>query len=124
MEKYVVTRELAIQLKDANFPQNTEFCWFPADGQHFVMKNQGSKKAPAAPISDEILEQLRLLDIERKTYTVRIVKSTAGLGYSVCYWHRNITPKSDQEDYFGIQNGATLADALAKLWIWVNNTNL
>lgn len=102
MEKHCVSLELAKQLKEAGWKKETEFWWvINANGWRlassrldFVLENIPT------PLSDEILEELPILDIVRKvedSYTIIHIDT----------------------DY--ITNDKSLPNALAKMWLYLNS---
>lgn len=62
MEKYVVSRELSEKLKAAGYPQMTVHYWHPKLTDGGLDSWSGGDDAVAAPLSDELLEQLPMID--------------------------------------------------------------
>lgn len=102
MEYYVVSRDIAEQLKAAGYPQNTQFYWTTNVDFYLIsaaarLMSNSSKNFTAAPLSDEMLESL-------PTSILKLWKHS--LGFSAGY----AGTKDVSSD--------TPANALAQLWIW------
>lgn len=128
MEKYTVSRELAQKLKDAGYPQKS-FWSFGGDplvddklqildcGRVYHLKRDDKSWVfYAAPLSDELLEQLPR-SIPSKIYDGK--KAELWLRkddgkYFVWYY---VTGIEDVESDFGAHADMP-ANALAKLWLW------
>lgn len=119
MEQYVVSRELAKKLKAAGYPQFTLRYWERYKDVEGVWKvHLATSRAwetseyNAAPLSDELLEQLPTyiaLDEEMHAHLEMTTAESKGLrceyidGHNVCY---------------GAMYADKPADALASLWLW------
>jgi hypothetical protein len=128
MEKYVVSRELAEKLKDAGYPQKSIYGWadetkvekayYFADVKGYILLiNVGlisdfyehEYQPIAAPLSDELLEQLP--DVVNLDYGFVLTKSAHLGGYACGFMDDNTsTTESRKAD--------KPVDALAKLWLW------
>lgn len=142
MEQYVVSRELAEKLKEADFPQNTQWFWRfskPAglskiyycedmryDNERFKgpmhQRFREDNEFFAAPMTDELLEQLP---------TTIVLPNSKGRAYLEAQWSDYRTCRYDYRDGYGSVLDDLVdfpddphnwykknADALAYLWIW------
>jgi len=123
MEKYTVSRELAEKLKKAGFPQTTQYTYYIfhsevkfldkiSVNQHFSDRAVSDDDLFAAPISDELLEQLPKL-INRNqflslTYPINLWVAC----YTVTVAGRDGTKLKD------MPTGDTAVEALAQLYLW------
>ncbi len=117
MEKYVVSRELAQKLKDAGYPKkSTVLVWWRLVDSKRKGKQEWflAKRTPmleikpyeivAAPLSDELLEQLRNYDFEIKSLN-----------------HETLSLVSDSLDEPDAAIlGKNFAEVLALLWLELN----
>lgn len=126
MEKYTVSRELAQKLKEADYPQNTQF-WHvnKKSGAPDVRWGHGGKlDIIAAPLSDELLEQLPAYVLDKQNrhsekgcptctceneYRCLLEVRKSAVAYVSDLHHRAI-PYYNQYDH--------RPDALAELWLW------
>lgn len=108
MEKYVVSRELAEKLKEAGFTQSTIHEWYQfSNGQWGVIVRATQIRDVAAdfaaPLSDELLEQLpKDVIIGTYIYAPKVVAE---------YRH-------GERRGHGRSQKLHLANALAELWLW------
>ena len=137
MEKYVVSKDLAEKLKVVGYPQETQFSHEPIGNDWCVMATHDCVlgRSIAAPLSDELLEQLpEIVKDEDRPYAWRLEIKRLGSGVTVSYtndaWVRDNKSALKRKGYADseIDNMiyATMpvysdkpADALAELWIWV-----
>jgi hypothetical protein len=120
MDKYVVSRELAEKLKAAGYPQRTgEYVWSRnhkyEESKWYVVHTRGLHESDlmeyvfiAAPLSDELLEQLP--------------GQIDGI-YDLGIWpgkdNRTLVGFAEPDGGFqGDQYANKPADALAELWLW------
>jgi hypothetical protein len=121
MENYVVSYGLSEKLKMSKFPQNTQFAYDmddSEDGSHILVENPGEHPLIiAAPLSDEVLEQLPgSLDINGVFYQRYIYESATGLQ---CVKYEPV-----REDILAQEYAESLPDALALMWLYCKEHNL
>lgn len=125
MNKHVVSLELAKRLKEAGYPQESEFVWIfresmYADRHYEVNRKNEWQLIPrikeptdtcgeqvAAPLATELLEQLPITT----KITVKLSINSGSRGYIVQY------------DKFEIGK-YSLPDALAEMYLYLNENNL
>ena len=110
-----VSLELSKQLKEAGYPQETEFCYYRnADEYHFLRNPFEGKMRPfpektyASPTADEILEQL--------PEYVMVHRENSG-------WYCEFKTVSGRKTDIGFF-GDTIADAAAKMWLYLKKEKL
>ena len=126
MEKYLVSRELAEKLKAAGYPQNTQFGWdFDMDDNgnndgYYVTEQVGNEKVgylTAAPLSDELLEQIPDTYEVKKgitgSFVMRKFKGIYVVGYM---W-------AGSRIVYASHSADKPADALAELWLYCKENN-
>src|SRR5487761_1022552 len=133
MEKFVVSRELAQRLKEAGLPQRSEYMWVkfkfadwmvaPNDfGKdiHFMTLSGERTGEIAAPMTDEILEQLPDSIEEGAHIYWLILRYFAKGDQRGHYWSETANKRlgSDDHEQGAIGAGSPLPDSLAKLWLW------
>ena len=129
MEKYTVSRELAEKLKKAGFPRTTQYTYYIfhsevkfldkiSVNQHFSDRAVSDDDLFAAPISDELLEQLPH-HIESQGQLELIKWQTSG-SYRCGYYRAepNSLYKTDNTQFSVCRDADTLAEALAHLYLW------
>jgi hypothetical protein len=130
MEKYAISRELAERLKEAGYPQGTISSWgrfIPGDEYRLSatpswtkdkdMATQADKLGIvwfAAPISDELLEQLpsKIEGVDASAW-LHIVKTNNGP--EVAYSDGSGLSHKDMPNMI---DSLSLPNALAELWLW------
>lgn len=117
-----VSLELAKQLKEAGFPQETDFFYTRYGGDKWgVNLNLGIAKefGIAAPTADDLLDSLPA----NTDITLSIKKGSKQ--YHVNYWWGTPNPlrKGSVTDYWQT-HGDNPADALAEMWIYLKKHNL
>lgn len=128
LQDYVVSRELAEELKKAGYPQEACNHWqSPHDDKWGLYRSsgllwrEGSKYSYAAPLSDEILEQL--------PKTINLPNSK-GVAFLETEWIKQDECHYDYRDGYGSvlddlvaypihpHNWYQNTEALARLWLW------
>lgn len=106
MEKYVVSPELAEKLKASGYPQTPQHFYYH-DGMlmYNVNKYELSGQAVAAPLSDELLEQL----FDALTLTIRSYESAM---------KTVVIEAAAVRGHSATSAVGKPADALAELWLW------
>lgn len=125
MEKYTVSRELAEKLKGAGYPQKTVFGWALNSNPEYPPKvfefgqSFNVEEWVAAPMSDELLEQLPwYLVTEYQDYDL-IIRSGMAF-YEACNNVEDVIP----HEYPLYPHKPSIADALAQLWLYCKEHNL
>jgi hypothetical protein len=110
MEKLVVTFETAKKLKEAGFPQQTEFMWGSPNeiGAREDYKEGWWSRLHAAPTAQEIADRLP-----------KQVPIAVGEPLGEFYMHHE-GPWEAGYTRFGYTEADTMAEALALLWLKLN----
>jgi hypothetical protein len=112
VEKYVVSRELAEKLKEAEYPSNTVHYWHNqiVQSRFELLSRDKSVENIAAPMSDELLEQLpRYIDINGVGHQFRIEpNSQHDAKWWISYSHINSIEMWDE----------SLVNGLADMWLY------
>lgn len=127
MTNHVVSLDLAKQLKEAGYPQGTEFYWHrrgkdvsenPAYKSRVIdqrtlntMSDQGSYVA--APLATELLEQLppRIEGEDLEVYK--------GIGGPDYHYYVQYAARRHNEGVLQCLGAESLPDALAQMWLWL-----
>lgn len=125
IEKYVVSLELARKLKDAGFPQETEFYWIETTQGWRVIRNPPEfikeKMVPdiiAAPLASEIGERLPwVITVDNFQWVLVLMKRADGT-WGILY-ERSTDGTSLGGSWF-IDNDA---NAKAKMWLWLKENS-
>lgn len=117
-----VNLELSKQLKEAGYPQESCFWWedlFDGNAQLSDNRRLSVKgvKYWSSPTADEILEQL---PAQIKNKRLQIDKMPAG-EFCISYIPFN---ESDSEEIVIMGTTPTLADAAAKMWLYIKKEDL
>lgn len=126
MKEYCVDLELAKELKENGFFQNTKFCWeedyLDGTGQPDIILLKNRNRFPeanyySAPTSDEILKELpsEIYKNYGQSYGLLIAKNYGEDnrdGYSVDY-------DNDGNSEVEIFADLKLSNALAKMWLYL-----
>lgn len=115
-----VNLELSKALKEAGYPQETEFCYYRnAETYHFLRNPMGGKMLPmkektfASPTADEILDQLPDYN-ERKDHLVLYKDDRPeSVKWELSYDGNNPTFSDD-----------SLANACARMWLYLKKEGL
>lgn len=128
-----VNLELSKQLKSTGFPQDTEhssFCYYMNNGESALLQcPEGmwpfENKTFASPTADEILDQLpdRIVTDEGMCFDLNIWSNPSYPRWVVSYWWDEDTRRESGMDNKNISDNS-LADALAKMWLYLKNNNL
>lgn len=126
MTSHVVSLDLAKQLKEAGYSQQSEFYFRPTGS---IYHGDGHPTLPddvAAPLSTELLEQLpeTIYDEDESSgmkYDLDIWKKE-GL-YHVAYWWDEDTRRLSNVKHMKFSD-ASLPNALAEMWLWLKKENL
>lgn len=136
MNKHVVSLDLAKQLKEAGYPQESEFCWYSHrhpninGGKFYDTLEWGHayegdydtyNLLAAAPLANELLEQLPYYIEQGTGYYLNCTK--AGEGMYICFY------RADNDEHTPVMNmksfgGGSLPDALAEMWLYLKKENL
>lgn len=122
-----VNLELSKKLKEAGYPQKGNFEWTyvpndlysenPTGSSQMIMPAIGGVTGIASPTADEILD---FLPAQIKNKRLQIDKMPAG-EFCISYIPFNA---SDQEEIVVFGTTPTLADTLAKMWLYLKENNL
>lgn len=116
MKEFCVDLEIAKELKENGFPQNT-FFWYNKDGyfKSRFTNNLFRKGSYSVPTSDELLKELPpFIDIETYTPIKCLILSISknDIGYMVTYGSYNVI------------NQEKLTNGLAKMWLLLKNKDI
>ena len=132
-----VSLGLSKQLKEAGYPQESYFLYYPYEdeerkGKYFLQSTHDSnympeiwpiQKAIASPTADEILDQLPTVIKDKEGFPLGMmilsIDGTEQRLWKVTYQEMH----SDTEDIIGF-NGMSLADAAAKMWLYLKKEGL
>lgn len=142
MEKYTVSLDLARKLREAGYPQDTYWfirhqkptgltkLYWKGDMDYDNERFSGNKPEQvrfreeneffAAPLSDELLEQLPG-EIDRCMLVV-VPGERVHVGYAERDNYGNYT--LDSNYYATARYAASIAGALAEMWLWVKNGDI
>lgn len=115
MERFVVSKELAEQLKAKGFPQKTQYAWWysPLAKQDLLMRSEGINShahITAAPMTDELLDVLPKTVDDFYDLTIEVSQ-----GFAV-YYYDSDDNRVFKQNY--IHDYKSLPNALARLWLW------
>lgn len=122
MDRFVVSKDLAQKLKDAGYPQKTEFYWHKHWSNKIWTLEAKSLtdcgESLATPLSDELLEQIPK-EIAGKRYLHYSTGWKRGEP-SVLWSYRTNDPYISAEEMgeFLDCSADTSANSLALLWLW------
>lgn len=138
MKEYVPSKDLCIELKEAGFPQETEFYHFRigADNEknwkvdslsRFEVHSNIYDEVISAPLTDELLKWLPE-KIERKAviYKLEIRKfnSLFYVQYTCEYFNKDICISDCDKKCLFYESADTLPDALAQMGIYLGEEGL
>lgn len=115
-----VSLELSKQLKETGYQQISEFYWIQDIDETWVRTRLTIiKERIASPTADEILDQLPdLITKDGREYELEIGKGKIKWGV-VYNWE-----KYDEQRYLLHATGNCLADAAAKMWLYLKKEGL
>ena len=126
IEQHVVSLELAKQLKEAGYPQETLFYWIGIEGEVGDLCRKGE-----APLADFILnndEKLKKYVPEGFCYAAPLASELGehlkflGNYLEITHWKHGW--RVYDKDHGGFQEDFNLSDCLAKMWLYLKQNNL
>jgi hypothetical protein len=115
-----VSLELAKELKEAGYPQDTYFQWFE-DGSLVHTESRNPLRCIAAPIADEILDLLPAYTA--LPFFLYIWKDDKGL-YRIVYCSSADLVSGGKQPNYPVEKQKSLAEAAGLMWLYLKKNEL